>query len=144
MKRRVKEGGHLALQPMGRDRMAASVPDFPSSLANAGRMPAPLEAGASRMSSSRSSKMSIRIKAKPRAASGRSIHEMIDRRDGPPWNVTLFPIGFEQVRFPFLLELVRVKRVIVALSGKQLLMRSAFDDPAIFDHENPIRRPDGG
>jgi hypothetical protein len=48
-KRRVKESGRLALQPMGRERMAASVPDFATSLANAGKMPAPLEAGASRM-----------------------------------------------------------------------------------------------
>ncbi len=96
------------------------------------------------MSSSRSPEMFIRIKAKPRAASGRSIHERTECRDWPSWNVALFPIGFEQVRFPFLLELVRVKRVIVALPGKQLLMRSAFDDPAIFDDENPIRRPDGG
>ena len=34
--------------------MAASVPDFPTSLAYAGKMPAPLEAGASRIPSSRS------------------------------------------------------------------------------------------
>jgi hypothetical protein len=63
--RRVKEGGHLALQPMGRDRIAASVPDFPTSLAKAGKMPAPLEADAYRMSSSRSPIMCIRIKVTP-------------------------------------------------------------------------------
>ena len=36
----LKEGGRLAHQPMGCKRMAASVPDFPISLANAGKMPA--------------------------------------------------------------------------------------------------------
>ncbi len=56
-KRRVKEGGRLALQPMGRERMVASVPGYPTSLANAGKMPAPLEAGASRTSSGRSPKI---------------------------------------------------------------------------------------
>jgi hypothetical protein len=39
-KRRVKEGGSLAHLPMGCERMAASVPPFPTSLANAGKMPA--------------------------------------------------------------------------------------------------------
>ena len=52
--------GRLALQPMGRERMVASVPDFLTSLANAGKMPAPLEVGASGMSSSHSPKMSIK------------------------------------------------------------------------------------
>jgi hypothetical protein len=37
--RRVKEGGRLAHLPMGCETMAASVPDFPFSLANAGKMP---------------------------------------------------------------------------------------------------------
>ena len=43
--------------------MVASVPDFLSSLANAGKMPAPLEAGASRMPSSLSPKMCIKMRA---------------------------------------------------------------------------------
>ena len=51
-KRRVKEGGRLAHLPMESERMAASVPAFPTSLANAGKMPALLEAGASRMPAS--------------------------------------------------------------------------------------------
>jgi hypothetical protein len=34
------EGGSLAHLPMGCERMAASVPVFPTSLANAGKMPA--------------------------------------------------------------------------------------------------------
>ena len=55
-KRRVKEGGRLAHRPMGCERMAASVPPFPTSLANAGKMPALLEAGASRMPASRSAR----------------------------------------------------------------------------------------
>jgi hypothetical protein len=42
-KRLLKEGGRLAHLPkgvpMGGDRMAASVPGFPTSLANAGKMP---------------------------------------------------------------------------------------------------------
>ena len=38
-KRRVKEGGRLAHLPMGCERMAVSVPDFSTSLANAGKMP---------------------------------------------------------------------------------------------------------
>ena len=44
-KRRVKEGGRLAHLAMGWERIAASVPAFPTSLANAGKMPALLEAG---------------------------------------------------------------------------------------------------
>ena len=56
-KRRVKEGGRLAHLPMGCERMAASVPAFPTSLANAGKMPALLEAGASRIPASRSPKV---------------------------------------------------------------------------------------
>ncbi len=52
-KRRVKEGGSLAHLPMGCERMAASVPPFPTPLASAGKMPALLEAGASRTPASR-------------------------------------------------------------------------------------------
>ena len=48
-KRLLKKGGRLAHQPMGCERMAVSVSDFSTSLANAGKMPALLEAGASRM-----------------------------------------------------------------------------------------------
>ena len=55
-KRRVKEGGRLAHLPSGCERMAVSVPAFPTSLANAGKMPALLEAGTFRMPDGRSRK----------------------------------------------------------------------------------------
>ena len=55
-KRWVKEGGSLAHLPMGCERMAASVPPFPTSLAHAGKMPALLEAGASHKPASRTPK----------------------------------------------------------------------------------------
>jgi hypothetical protein len=76
--------------------MAASVPAFPTSLANAGKMPALLEAGASRMPASRSARSAVglvsddaiiglQLDAAGRAAFDRSQVVGLDPPGGKAW-----------------------------------------------------------
>jgi hypothetical protein len=65
--------------------MAASVPAFPTSLANAGKMPALLEAGASRTPASRSPKMFIRTRAIPPGSAEPQLGEDQVTRQAGAW-----------------------------------------------------------